>query len=523
MSRFYVTTAIPYANGAPHIGHAYERIATDAIQRFMRLDGCDTLFVTGMDEYGLKVQQTAAREGMTPQAFVDRIAAEFEAMGELLNARADDIVRTTQPRHARSVQEIWRRMAANGDIYLSTYSGWYSVRDEAYFDESELSPGPDATKLAPTGAPVEWVEEESWFFRLSAYADRLLAHYAAHPEFVTPERSATTRRLHQARALRPFDQPHDVWLGRAGPRRSEACHVCLGGRPDELPHRDWLSRRRPAVEVLAGRRACDRQGHHPLPRHLLARLPDVGRAPRSPTDRRAWLSVQSRREDVEVGRQRGEPSRPRRSLRSRSGALLLSAGSPVRAGRQLFARGDRQPHECRSRQRHRESGAALAQHDREELRFRHPRPAGRHARARGSGAPRPRRRSGRRGPPPYGELPHPPLCRGRVRRRRRDEPLLRQCRALEARQERPRAHAARPLCDDRSAARLSDPPAAGHTRQHGQAARSARRPRGPPLLRCARSGDARGRLGAPHRLEPGGALPAPSPIFPRYVEPEAAK
>ena len=188
MSRFYVTTAIPYANGAPHIGHAYERIATDAIQRFMRLDGRDTLFVTGMDEYGLKVQQTAAREGMTPQAFVDRIAAEFEAMGELLNARADDIVRTTQPRHARSVQEIWRRMAANGDIYLSTYSGWYSVRDEAYFDESELSPGPDATKLAPTGAPVEWVEEESWFFRLSAYADRLLAHYAAHPEFVTPEK-----------------------------------------------------------------------------------------------------------------------------------------------------------------------------------------------------------------------------------------------------------------------------------------------------------------------------------------------
>ena len=108
MSRFYVTTAIPYANGAPHIGHAYERIATDAIQRFMRLDGRETLFVTGMDEYGLKVQQTAAREGMTPQAFVDRIAAEFEAMGELLNARADDIVRTTQPRHARAVQEIWR-------------------------------------------------------------------------------------------------------------------------------------------------------------------------------------------------------------------------------------------------------------------------------------------------------------------------------------------------------------------------------------------------------------------------------
>ena len=188
MSRFCVTTAIPYANGAPHIGHAYERIATDAIQRFMRLDGRETLFVTGMDEYGLKVQQTAAREGVTPQAFVDRVAAEFEAMGELLNARADDIVRTTQPRNGRAAQEIWRRMAANGDIYLSKYSGWYSVRDEAYFDESELADGPEGTKLAPTGAPVEWVEEESWFFRLSAYADRLLAHYAAHPEFVTPEK-----------------------------------------------------------------------------------------------------------------------------------------------------------------------------------------------------------------------------------------------------------------------------------------------------------------------------------------------
>jgi methionyl-tRNA synthetase len=188
MARFYVTTAIPYANGAPHIGHAYERIATDAIQRFMRLDGRDTLFVTGMDEFGLKVQQTAEREGVTPQAFVDRVAAEFEAMGNMLNARADDIIRTTQPRNVRAAQAIWERMAANGDVYLSKYAGWYSVRDEAFYDESELSVGADGTKLAPTGAPVEWVEEESWFFRLSAYADKLLAHYAAHPDFVTPEK-----------------------------------------------------------------------------------------------------------------------------------------------------------------------------------------------------------------------------------------------------------------------------------------------------------------------------------------------
>jgi methionyl-tRNA synthetase len=185
--RFFITTAIPYANGAPHIGHAYERIATDAIQRFMRLDGRDVLFVTGMDEHGLKVQQTAARAGVTPQAFVDGVAAEFEAMGELLDARADDIVRTTQPRHYRASEAIWERMAANGDIYLSKYSGWYSVRDEAYFEESELTNGPNGSKLAPSGAPATWVEEESYFFRLSAYADKLLAHYEANPDFVTPE------------------------------------------------------------------------------------------------------------------------------------------------------------------------------------------------------------------------------------------------------------------------------------------------------------------------------------------------
>jgi methionyl-tRNA synthetase len=186
--RFYITTAIPYANGAPHIGHAYERIATDAIQRFMRLDGRDVLFVTGMDEYGLKVQQTAAKDGVSPQEFVDAVAEKFYAMGEILNARADDIVRTTQPRHARSVQEIWRRMEANGDIYLSKYSGWYSVRDEAYFGEEELSEGPNGQKLAPSGAPVEWVEEESYFFRLSDYAEKLIAHYEADPDFVTPEK-----------------------------------------------------------------------------------------------------------------------------------------------------------------------------------------------------------------------------------------------------------------------------------------------------------------------------------------------
>ncbi|MCW2317435.1 methionyl-tRNA synthetase [Rhodoblastus acidophilus] len=185
---YYITTAIPYANGAPHIGHAYERIATDVFARFQRLDGKDVLFVTGMDEHGLKMQQTAAREGISAQQLADRTAAQFEAMGAKLNARADDIVRTTQARHKTTVQEVWRRMAAKGDIYLSKYSGWYSVRDEAYYDEGELTENADGKKFAPTGTPVEWVEEESYFFKLSAYAEKLLAYYEAHPDFVTPEK-----------------------------------------------------------------------------------------------------------------------------------------------------------------------------------------------------------------------------------------------------------------------------------------------------------------------------------------------
>jgi methionyl-tRNA synthetase len=183
---YYITTAIPYANGPPHIGHAYERIATDAIARFKRLDGYDVLFVTGMDEHGQKMQRTAAREGLTPQALADQTAAQFAAMGDLLCTGADDVVRTTEPRHHLAARALWNRMAAAGDIYLSKYPGWYSVRDEAFFDESELMQGPDGTRLGPSGAPVEWVEEESYFFRLSAYQDRLLKLYRDQPDFVVP-------------------------------------------------------------------------------------------------------------------------------------------------------------------------------------------------------------------------------------------------------------------------------------------------------------------------------------------------
>jgi methionyl-tRNA synthetase len=184
---YYITTAISYPNGAPHIGHAYEVIAADAIARFKRLDGFDVFFMTGTDEHGLKIQQTAAKSGTTPRAFVDEMAPRFRAMAERLDCSFDRFIRTTDADHLASTQELWRRMEANGDIYLSKYAGWYSVRDEAYYDESELTRDGEGAWRAPTGTPVEWVEEESYFFRLSAYQDRLLALYEAVPDFIGPE------------------------------------------------------------------------------------------------------------------------------------------------------------------------------------------------------------------------------------------------------------------------------------------------------------------------------------------------
>jgi methionyl-tRNA synthetase len=186
--KYLISTAIPYANGAPHIGHAYERIATDVMARFKRLDGADVLFITGMDEHGQKMQQTAAREGLTPIELANRTAEQFEVMGEILNARADDIVRTTSERHKAAVSEIWKRMEANGDIYLSRYSGWYSTRDERFFVEDETEEREGRRFAIETGTLVEWMEEESYFFRLSAYAKPLLDHYRNHPEFIVPEK-----------------------------------------------------------------------------------------------------------------------------------------------------------------------------------------------------------------------------------------------------------------------------------------------------------------------------------------------
>ncbi|HEX3116328.1 MAG TPA: methionine--tRNA ligase [Bradyrhizobium sp.] len=184
---FYITTAIAYPNGLPHIGHAYEAIATDALARFQRLDGRDVFFLTGTDEHGLKMVQTAEAEKLPTLEVATRNAARFKEMDERLNVSLDRFIRTTEVQHHRSSQEIWKRMAASGDIYLDSYAGWYSVRDEAYYAEDETVVGDDKVRRGPQGTPVEWVEENSYFFKLSAYQDRLLTLYSDQPEFIGPD------------------------------------------------------------------------------------------------------------------------------------------------------------------------------------------------------------------------------------------------------------------------------------------------------------------------------------------------
>ena len=184
---FYITTAIAYPNGQPHIGHAYEAIATDALARFQRLDGKDVFFLTGTDEHGQKMIQTAQGEGLTPHELATRNAARFKAMDERLNVSFDRFIRTSEPAHHRSVQSIWNRMQQNGDIYIDIYAGWYSVRDEAYYAEDETVVGEDNVRRGPQGTPVEWVEEKSYFFKLSAYQDKLLHLYESQPDFIGPD------------------------------------------------------------------------------------------------------------------------------------------------------------------------------------------------------------------------------------------------------------------------------------------------------------------------------------------------
>jgi methionyl-tRNA synthetase len=188
MRPFYVTTAIDYPNGAPHIGHAYEKIATDAIARFKRLDGFDVRFLTGTDEHGLKMAEAATAQGVPTAELAQRNSDVFQRLYDKLNVSYDRFIRTTDSDHLEASKVIWQRMFDAGDIYLGTYSGWYSIRDENFVSEDETRVTADGSRVAiETGAPVTWTEEQTYFFALSAYTDKLLAHYRAHPEFIGPD------------------------------------------------------------------------------------------------------------------------------------------------------------------------------------------------------------------------------------------------------------------------------------------------------------------------------------------------
>jgi methionyl-tRNA synthetase len=183
---YYLTTPIFYVNGAPHIGHAYTTIAADVMARFKRLDGQDVHFLTGTDEHGQKVERAARDAGLDPQSFTDGVSEKFQAMLRALQITNDDFIRTTQPRHKHGATRLWEKLAASGHIYAGHYEGFYAVRDEDFYAEADLTTLPDGTRVAPTGAPVEWVREPNYLFRLSAFQDRLLEHYEQNPDFVGP-------------------------------------------------------------------------------------------------------------------------------------------------------------------------------------------------------------------------------------------------------------------------------------------------------------------------------------------------
>ena len=180
-SNYYITTPIYYVNDVPHIGHAYTTLACDVIARFKRLDGFNVFFLTGTDEHGQKVELAAKNKGVAPKEFVDEVSQNFRSLLKCMNFSNDDFIRTTEKRHLDSCKKIWKKLLENGSIYLDKYSGWYSVRDEAFYSETEIVDG-----TAPSGAPVEWVEEPSYFFNLSKWEDKLLKFYEENNNFILP-------------------------------------------------------------------------------------------------------------------------------------------------------------------------------------------------------------------------------------------------------------------------------------------------------------------------------------------------
>ncbi len=228
---FYVTTPIYYPSDNLHIGHAYTSVAADCIARYKKMRGYDVRFLTGSDEHGQKIERKAREQGAAPIEYVDRIVASFKHLWQQLYVHYDDFIRTTEPRHQECVQALFQRIYDRGDIYKSKYHGWYCTPCETFWPERQLGGGncPDC------GRPVEFIEEESYFFRMSKYQDRLLRYIEEHHELIRP----ASRRHEMVNFIKSGLEgsqrlPHDVQLGHPGPLRPQACDLCLVRRPGQL-------------------------------------------------------------------------------------------------------------------------------------------------------------------------------------------------------------------------------------------------------------------------------------------------
>ena len=372
---FYITTPIYYPSGNMHIGHTYTTVAADTMTRFKKQLGYDAYFLTGTDEHGQKIERKAAQAGKTPKEFVDEIVAATKDLWKLMNIEYDDFIRTTDERHVKAVQKIFKQFYEQGDIYKSSYEGQYCAECESFWTPTQLKEG----NLCPDcGRPTETAREESYFFRMSKYQDWLIDYIETHPDFIQPP-SRANEMLNNF--LRPGLQ--DLCVSRTSfkwgiPVDFDPGHVvyvwvdalsnyitALGYGSDD----DHLFQ-----EVLAGGRASGGQGDRALPHHLLADHAPRAGAAAAQAGVRPRLAAVRQRQDVQIQGQRGLPRPHRRALRRGRAALLPDARNALRRGRQLHQRGHAHPHQRRSGQRPGQPFEPHGGDDREVLRRRSARP-----------------------------------------------------------------------------------------------------------------------------------------------------
>ena len=331
--RLYLTTAIPFVNGSAHLGHALEYVQTDVLARHARARGRAVRFLTGTDEHAAKNVQAALTAGESVPAFVARNAAGFRALADALGVSYDDFLRTSaDPRHRPAVEEIWRRCAANGDLYRDSYTGWYCAGCEEFYDPDSLPDG----RCAEHDAPLERIEEENWFFRLSRYRESLTELITAGRLRIEPEGRRNevlgflSGPVRDISVSRPRDSRARLGHSRAGRSRSDRLRVVR--RPDQLHQRARVRRRRRAVSRVVVRRRRtrprDRQGHRAVPRGHLARDPVLGRSTSAVDAPRARLRDRQRPQDRQVTGQRGRPFRADRALRRGCVAVVVVPRDP---------------------------------------------------------------------------------------------------------------------------------------------------------------------------------------------------